>query len=368
MSDDFLPQHHDFRAHVRSFVEQQLRPLSEKWEKQSQFPVSIFRKCAQQNLISLDGERNGIIAEELPKCESLGFALSFFVQANLVAPMLEELGSAAQKTKFLSPLLAGEKLGAVAVSEPSAGSDFAALQTKAQKTRAGWRLNGTKTYITNAAIADFLIVAARTDPVQGLQGMTLFLVPTSSKSVSIKRLSMLGLDASAAGQITLKNCEIPANNMLGERGQAFAYVQNGLNRERLFGGLACVSWAQYALDKTIRYLQGRSAFGTTLNRFQSIRHQVADMHTRLEAARRLNYYAFHGWLRGENVTKEICMTKLFSYQAAQGVVGCCLQLHGGAGYMDHHWCSRFYRDARALTIAAGTPEIMKEMIAVYLRI
>jgi len=368
MLHDFLPQHQQFRAHVRSFVERELRPLSEKWEKQRQFSASIFHKCAQQKLISLDRERNGIVAEGLPKCESLGFALSLFVQANLVAPMLEELGSAAQKKEFLSPLLRGEKLGAVAVSEPSAGSDFAALQTKAQKTRAGWRLNGTKTYITNAAIAGFLIVAARTDPVPGLQGMSLFLVPASSKSVSIKRLSMLGLDASAAGQIKLTNCDIPANAMLGERGQAFAYVQSGLNRERLFGGLACVSWAQYTLDKTTRYLQGRSAFGATLNRFQAIRHQVADMHTRLEAARQLNYHTFHGWLRGANVTKEICMIKLFSYQAAQAVVESCLQLHGGVGYMDHHWCSRFYRDARALTIAAGTPEIMKELIAVYLRI
>lgn len=365
---DFLPQHREFRTHVRSFVQRQLRPLSEKWERQRQFPVSIFRKCAQQGLISLDRERNGIVAEELPKCESLGFALSLFVQANLVAPMLEELGSAAQKKTFLSRLLCGESLGALAVSEPSAGSDFAALQTRAQETRAGWRLNGIKTYITNASIADFLIVAARTDPFHGVQGMSLFVVPASRKGLSIERVSMLGLDASAAGRITLTNCEIPANNMLGERGQAFAYVQSGLNRERLFGGLACVAWAQHTLDKTIRYLQGRSAFGSTLNRFQVIRHQVADMHTRLEAARQLNYNAFHGWLRGENVTKEICMIKLFSYQTAQAVVESCLQLHGGVGYMDHHWCSRFYRDARALTIAAGTPEIMREMIAVYLRI
>ena len=307
---DFLPRHYAFRAHVRSFVEDKLRPLSEKWEKQRHFPVSIFRECARQKLISLDRERNGIIAEELPKCESLGFALSLFVQANLVAPMLDELGSAAQKKNFLSPLLRGQKLGAVAVSEPSTGSDFAALQTQAQKTRTGWRLNGTKTYITNAAIADFLIVAARTEPVQGLQGMSLFLIPTRSKGVSIKRLAMLGLDTSAAGHITLTNCEIPANNMLGERGQAFAYVQSGLNRERLFGGLACVSWAQYSLDKTVPYLQGRSTFGSTLNRFQAIRHQVADMHTRLQAARQLNYHAFRGWLRGENVTKEICMIKI----------------------------------------------------------
>ena len=120
MLHDFLPQHDAFRAHVRSFIEHELRPLSEKWEKQRKFPVAIFRACARRELISLDRERNGVIAEELPKCESLGFALSLFVQANLVAPMLEELGSAAQKKQFLSPLLRGQKLGAVAVSEPSA--------------------------------------------------------------------------------------------------------------------------------------------------------------------------------------------------------------------------------------------------------
>ena len=198
--------------------------------------------------------------------------------------------------------------------------------------------------------------------------MSLFLVPARNKGVRIKRLSMLGLQTSAAGQITLTDCEIPADNMLGERGQAFAYVQSGLNRERLFGGLACVSWAQYSLDKTLRYLQARSAFGSTLNRFQAIRHQIADMHTRLASGRQLNYHAFRGWLRGRECHQEICMIKLFSYQTAQAVVGNCLQLHGGLGYMDHHWCSRFYRDACALTIAAGTPEIMKEMIAALLRL
>ena len=193
-------------------------------------------------------------------------------------------------------------------------------------------------------------------------------MPAKNKGVRIKRLSMLGLQTSAAGEITLTDCKIPVDNLLGARGQAFAYVQSGLNRERLFGGLACVSWAKYTLDKTTQYLQARSAFGSTLNKFQSIRHRIADMRTRLEAAAQLNYGVFHRWLRDENVTRDICMIKLFSYQTAQAVVGNCLQLHGGLGYMRDHWCSRFYRDACALTIAAGTPEIMKEMIAAYLRL
>lgn len=368
MREEFLPHQSQFRLQVRSFVERHLIPAGEKWEKQGKFPLSVLRECARNHLLSLDSERNAIIAEELPKCESLGFALTVFVQASLIAPLLNELAGAQQKKKFLAPLLAGKLVGAMAVSEPASGSDFAALETKAAPGRSGWRLNGKKTYITNAAIADFLIVAAQTNPGEGLQGLSLFLVPAKMKAVSVKPLVMLGLNTAAAGEITFKDCEVPSENLLGERQQAFAYIQSALNRERLFGGLACVSWAQYALNKTMRYLRERPAFGKTLNQFQALRHQVAEMHARLEAARQLNYSVFRRWLLREEVSKEICMIKLFSYQTAQEVIGSCLQLHGGLGYTGEHWCSRFYRDARALTIAAGTPEIMKEMIAAYLRV
>src|SRR5262252_1611098 len=181
MAGDFLPHRREFRMRVRSFVERQLIPRGEQWERDGEFPLSVFRQCAAERLISLDRECNAVAAEEIPRCESLGFALSVFVQANLVAPMLEELGTAPQKKRFLAPLLKGRQLGAVAVSEPSAGSDFAALQTRAEKSRRGWRLHGTKTYITNAAIAQFIIVAARSEPGEGLEGISLFLVPVTSK-------------------------------------------------------------------------------------------------------------------------------------------------------------------------------------------
>lgn len=368
MPEDFLDSHSEFRRQVRAYVHKQLLPYGQEWAARGEFPRSILRQCSQHNLISLDHERNAIVAEELPRCESLGFALTVFVQANLVAPMLSKLGSTQQKNEFLLPLLAGEKMGAVAVSEPSAGSDLSALQTRAEETKDGWRLDGHKTYITNAAIADFLIIAAQTDPGEGVQGLSLFLAPVRTKGISVKPLPTLGLRTSAAGEIVLKGCTIPRANLLGERRQAFGYIQAGLGRERLFGGLACVSWAQHALEKTVDYLRSRSAFGHTLNYFQALRHQVAEMQTRLEAARQLNYSVFRRWLQDEDVTREICMIKLFSYQVTQDVIGNCLQLHGGIGYTDDHWCSRFYRDARALTIAAGTPEIMKEMIAAYMRI
>src|SRR5262249_19087239 len=323
---------------------------------------------SQHNLLSLDPECNAVVAEELPKCECLGFALTVFVQANLIGPLLNQLGNAQQKKAFLPALLAGKRLGAMAVSEPSSGSDFAALTTRAEFARRGWRLNGIKTYITNAAIADFFIVAAQTDPHAGVQGLSWFLAPAKTKGIAVKPLANMGLTPAGTGSIAFDDCLIPVESLLGERGQAFGYIQSALNSERLFGGLACVSWAQHALAKTLGYVRKRTAFGNTLNRFQALRHQIADMQTGLEAARRLNYSVFQRWLSHEEVTKEICMIKLFGYQVAQDVITGCLQLHGGLGYTSDHWCSRFYRDARALTIAAGTPEIMKEMIAAYMRV
>jgi acyl-CoA dehydrogenase len=368
MSEDFLPHQNRFRMQVRSFVQQRLAPQSGLWEARGRFPLATLRQCAQHDLISRDSERNAVVAEELPKCECLGFALTVFVQANLIGPTLNQLGTAQQKKKYLPALFAGKHLGAMAVSEPSSGSDFAALTTRAERTRRGWRLNGVKTYITNAAIADFFIVAAQTDRGEGVQGLSLFLAPAKTKGISVKPLANLGLTTAGAGKIAFDNCEIPAEGLLGDRRQAFGYIQSALNSERLFGGLACVSWAQHALAKTLRYVRERVAFGSTLNRFQSLRHQIADMQTRLEAARRLNYSVYQRWRLQEEVTREICMIKLFSYQVAQDVIGGCLQMHGGLGYTSDHWCSRFYRDARALTIAAGTPEIMKELIAAYMRV
>jgi alkylation response protein AidB-like acyl-CoA dehydrogenase len=358
----------EFRAGLRKFVERELRPRAKAWERAGRFPRSLLQEFGRRGLISLDPQHNAVLAEELPRCESLGLALSVFVQANLIAPLLAELGTKSQKKFRLQPLLKGKIMGAMAVSEPSAGSDFAALRCTARRAGHYFRVDGIKTYVTNGACADFLIVAARTRDEEGLGALSLLLVPTNTPGVRVKRLATLGLNSAATGEITLRNVRVPETALLGEEGAAFGYVQEALNHERLFGGLACVAWAQYALEKTVTFARQRQAFGQSLTTFQAIRHQFAEMATSLEAARQLNYATFARWVGGKDATKEICMVKLFSYETAQQVIARCLQLHGGAGYLDDHWISRFYRDARALTIAAGTPEIMKELIAAYLRL
>jgi acyl-CoA dehydrogenase len=358
----------EFRASLRKFVEREVRPRAEAWERAGRFPRSVLEELGRRGLISLDPRRNAVLAEELPRGESLGLALSVFVQSNLIAPLLAELGTKSQKNLRLQRLLKGKLIGAMAVSEPGAGSDLAALQCIAQRRAAGFVLDGIKTYVTNGACADFFIVAARSRNEPGLGALSLLLIPAHAPGMKVRRLATLGLTSAATSEVVFRNVKVPQTSLLGKEGAAFGYIQQALNQERLFGGLACVAWAEYALQKTATFARQRRAFGQSLTKFQAIRHQFAEMATLLEAARQLNYATFARWLDGRDATKEICMIKLFSYQTAQQVIERCLQLHGGAGYLNDHWISRFYRDARALTIAAGTPEIMRELIAAYLRL
>lgn len=359
----FDAAHERFRAEAREFVERELRPHVDAWEKRRVFPREVITACGRRGYLSLDPWRNAVLAEELPRCESLGVALSVFVQSNLLAPMLERLGTPGQQEVWLKPLVSGELIGAMAVSEPEAGSDFASLKCEATIQGDGYLLDGVKTYVTNGACADFLLVAARVH-----KELSLLIVPARTRGVRVEALDTLGLHTSATGRLSFTGCRVPVSNLLGQAGAGFGYIQQALDRERLLGGIAAVAWAQYALDKTREFAGTRQAFGRPLAAFQAIRHQFAEMATALEAARQLNYATFALWVEGAEVTPQICMIKLFSYQTAQSVVERCLQVHGGAGYLDECWISRFYRDARALTIAAGTPEIMKEMIAAHLRL
>ena len=356
-----------FRAEVRRVVAREIAPASARWEREGRFPRRALQVCGRRGYLALDPAPNAVLAEELTRCDSLGVALGIFVQAGLVGPLLRQVATPAQQRTFLTPLESGRRVGAMAVTEPQAGSDFAALSCRATRDRRGLVIDGEKTYITGAAAADFLVVAVRI--VSGDEpDLSLLIVPTHAPGVRITPLSTLGLSTTAMGHITFRRCRVGVDAVLGVAGEGYRYIQEALNRERLYGGIGAVAWAQHALDRTARFLRDRRAFGRPLVRFQALRHQLADRATELEASRQLNYATFARWANGENVTKQVAMIKLFSYAAAQRAVETCLQMHGGAGYMADHWTSRWYRDARALTIAAGTPDVMRELIAAHLRL
>lgn len=368
--------HESFRAGVRRFVSRELTPRAERWERTGAFPRRAVAACARRGYLALDPPRTAILAEELARCDSMGVALDVLVQAGLVAPLLERLGTDAQRRRWLARVQAGRLIGALAVTEPAAGSDVAALQSTALlrarrrgKDSAELLLNGEKTYVTCAAAADFLIVAARiVEDGRADADPSLILVPARHPGVRVRPLDTLGLQLTAMGGVVLRDCRVGMEAMLGQRGAGYGYILDALDRERLFGGIGAVAWAQRALERTAAYLRTRRAFGRSLSRFQALRHQVADCATSLEAARQLAYAAYARWTSGSPAMRDIAMVKLFSYREAQRAIELCLQLHGGLGYMADNWTSRWYRDARALTIAAGTPEVMRDVIAAHLRL
>jgi citronellyl-CoA dehydrogenase len=367
---EFAARHARFRARVRQYVARRVRPRADAWERDGVCPKRALLAFAGAGFVTGDPWRNAVVAEELPLGDSLGFALAVFVQANLVGPLLADLGSRAQRRAWLAPLLAGRLAGAVAVTEPGAGSDVAAIATTAARDGARYVLNGEKVYITAAAVADLLIVAAKAEraAARSTDAISLFLVPARTPGVRVEPMRMLGLNTSGPGCMRLDDVRLGPEALIGRPGAGFAAIQEGLNRERLFGGLAAVAWAAHALERTRAWMRQRTAFGRRLADLQALRHHVAELATAIEAARALNYATFDRWVRDEPVARDIAMIKLFSYRAAADAVDACLQMHGGAGYVDDHWTARAYRDARALTLAAGTPEVMKELIAAYLRL
>lgn len=368
LSAPLPPEIDSFRDQLREFVIGELRPHSEEWEAEGAAPRSVFEKLGKLGLLTTDPRSNAAAAEELPRCETMGLALAVLVQSNLTAPLLEKHGTPEQLERWLPLLLGGKALAAMAVSEPSAGSDVSSIAATARSEGKSYLLSGDKTYITCAAYADLLIVAAKHADGAHENKLSLFLVPAGSAGVRVEKLALLGMRTSGAGKVRLEDCRVPASAILGGIGAGFSLIQEGLDRERLIGGIAAVAWASHCLEKTISYARDRKAFGQSISRFQAVRHQLAESAAELEAARQLNYRTFERWVGGETVAREICMIKLFTYRAAQRTIERCLQIHGAAGYLDDSWTSRFYRDARALTIAAGTPEIMCEMIASYLRL
>jgi acyl-CoA dehydrogenase len=357
-----------YRQTVQTYVARRIRPRADAWEREGACPRRALLAAARAGLVSIDPRRAAIVAEELPRGQSHGFALALFVQASLVAPLLDTRGTRAQRTQWLTPLLQGRALGAVAVTEPGAGSDVGAITASARRDGDHYVLNGEKVYITAAAVADLLVTAARTGGEKGVDALSLFLGPARARGVHVDAQRLMGLNTSGPARIRLHDVRIPRGALLGAEGDGFAAIQDGLARERLFGGIAAVAWAGQALERTRAWMRARSVFGRRLSELQVLRHRVADVATALEAARCLNTVTLDRWIRGEPTAKQIAMIKLFSYRAAADTIDACLQMYGGAGYVDDHWAGRAYRDARALTIAAGTPDVMRELIAAHLRV
>ena len=371
----FTPEHELFRKSVRDFVTKELAPHAEEWEEAGVFPRDVFSRFGEMGALGASypekcGGSGGdwwytvCLAEELVHSRMAGLNMGILVQAAMASPVIADLGTDEQIQEVLKPALRGQKVLALGVSEPGAGSDVASIRTTALRDRDEFVVNGTKTFITNGTRADVITLVVKTDPEAGHGGVSILLFPTDTKGFSVSRsLKKLGNWSSDTAELAFQDCRVPARCLLGEEGMGFYYLMQNFQGERLIAAVGGVAGAQHAIDMSVEYGRQREAFGRPILRYQVWRHQFVDLLTQVEAARRLTYHACDLFNRKIPCVKEVSMAKLFAAETGQHVVDRCLQFHGGWGYMDEYDISRAWRDMRLLSIGGGTSEIMKEIIA-----
>src|SRR6266705_4446137 len=374
----FSGEHEQLRKAVRAFVEKEVTPCVAAWETAGRIPRTFWRRLGELGFLGLDfpvayGGSGGdflssvVLGEEMARCRSGGVAFSVLVHTDMSSPWLVRFGTDAQKRKYLPGIARGETVCALGITEPGAGSDMAALTTRAERDGDVYRLTGSKIFITNGVYGDLYFVAARTDagtPDRRHAGISMFLVERGLPGFTVSRkLDKMGMRASDTAELAFQNCPVPVENLLGVEGRGFQQLAAGLQRERIMAAVLALSGAAQALEDTLVYVRERHAFGEPLANRQALRHRVADMATEIEAARQLVYHAARLHAAGEDCAREVSMAKLFATEVANSVAYQAVQLHGGYGYMREFPVERFFRDVRLWTIASGTSEMMKEIIA-----
>lgn len=370
----FTEEHEVFRESFKDFLQKEVVPHIDKWEKTGNIDRFIWRKFGDMGYFGLSypEEYGGlnldifymvIFLEELQKINSGGFAAAIWAHVYLAMTHVNVEGDARIKNKYLGASISGEKIGCLCITEPFGGSDVAGMRSTAIKKGDTYLLNGSKTFITNGVYSDYLIVAAKTDPSEKYKGISLFVVDRSALGVSATKLDKLGWRASDTGEIAFDNVVIPAENLLGEEGKGFPYIMQHFASERLIMGVNAHARAEYALDYVVKYMHERVAFGKSLDKFQALRHKIAEMASRVDMCKEYNYSITRRLDDGQYVVKEASMSKLLSTKMADEVIYDALQLLGGYGYMEEYPLARLLRDSRLGPIGGGTSEILKEIIA-----
>ncbi|MBJ94487.1 MAG: acyl-CoA dehydrogenase [Rickettsiales bacterium] len=370
---DLTDEHRMFRKTARDFIEKELAPFADEYERNKGFPDEIFKKVADMGFLGLNvpEEYGGmgldywftvIWLEELVRSRCAGLNLALAVQSDMATPVIGAIGTDDQKTEFWGPAIRGERIAALGISEPGAGSDVASIRTTATRDGDDYVINGAKTWITNGSRADFITLAVRTGD-EGFGGISLLLFPTDTKGFSIGRLlEKVGNHSSDTAELAFDNCRVPARNLLGQENMGFYYIMQNFQGERLVGAIMATAGMELLMQDAIQYGTERQAFGRPLTKFQVWRHKFVEHLTNIEAGRRLTYHACDLFARDEAAVEQISMAKLYTCDLAQRVVYDCQQFHGGYGYVEEYYVARAFRDLRLLTIGGGTSEIMKEII------
>lgn len=364
-----------FREMTVRCLEQEVLPHYEEWEEKAFTPREIWNTLGEAGLLGPDlpeeygaAEANfevtQMITEEMSRMGFGGLGSGYNIHSNIVMPYILHLGSEEQKQQWLPKMVSGEVLGAIAMTEPGAGSDLAAMKTSAVRDGDDWIINGSKVFITNGIYAELVIVCAKTDPSKGAKGISLFLVDSSlpgfGRGQSIKKI---GQHSSDTAELFFENMRVPAAALLGQEGQGFVHLMQELPRERLGVAAQAIGAMDGAMALAIDYTKERKAFGGTVAQFQNTRFKMAECKTKLELCRALFEKCMAKYQRGEMTVEDAAVLKLSASESQVEVIDQCLQLFGGYGYTMEYPISRFYVDARIQTIYAGTSEIMKEVIS-----
>jgi alkylation response protein AidB-like acyl-CoA dehydrogenase len=369
----FTEEHEMLAQSVRDFLHKEVLPFAYQWEKDQHCPREVFQRMGELGFfgVTYPVEVGGsgmdfwaavTVARELSMANVGGLALSLFAHAYLPPPMLNAIGTPEQKERWLIPALKGEKIGSLAISEAGAGSDVGGIRTTAEDKGDHYVINGSKCWITNGNLADFLVLAARTGEGHNL---TLFCFDTKTPGFSSTKIKdKLGMHSSDTSELFFDNCIVPKSDVIGQPGMGFYYIMNNFQEERLIGAVSGVFAAEYAYNRAVEYSRQREAFGRKIGKFQAIRHKLASMATRVEACRSLAYRAVYEFIEtGPAAVGTISMAKAFIGEEIQSIIYDSIQVLGGVGYTEEYGVARTYRDMRLFSIGGGTTEIMYEIIA-----
>ncbi len=369
----FNETHEQLRATARKFVEREILPHVAQWEEEATFPRELYRKAGDAGLLGIGfpeefgGSGEDVFmavafTEEIVRCTSGGVVASLG-SLGIGLPPIAKWGSPAMKARIIPAVLSGEKISALAITEPSGGSDVASLKTRAVKDGDHYVVNGSKMFITSGVRADYYTVAVRTGG-DGYGGISLLLIEKGTPGFSVGRnLKKMGWWASDTAELFFQDCRVPVANLIGPENGGFFCIMTNFQMERLNLAVIATTTAQIALEECLRYVKEREAFGRKIGSFQVIKHKLADMATRIEASREFNYRVAAKMAAGQAVVKEVSMAKNFSTEVSDFVTYEATQIFGGMGFMRESVVERLYRDNRILSIGGGTYEIMNEVIA-----
>jgi acyl-CoA dehydrogenase len=368
-----LPEHELLRDQVARFLAKEVEPHAERWEEQGSVPREVLRRMGAAGLLGLmfepeyggggaDALTNLVFAEALSQSTFGGFIVTVLVHTDMAGPHLHHAGSPAQKDQYLRSVTAGERICAVAITEPGAGSDVAGIRTSARRDGDDWILNGTKMFITNGVHADLYFVAAKSGP--GKRDMSMFIVEKGTPGFSVGRaLKKTGWLSSDTAELVFDNVRLPAANLLGEEGKGFYSVMKNFQTERIALAAMAVGHCQRALQLTLEYVKQRQAFGATLWEQQSIRQRIAMLDAKTRAAREFMYHCAWRVTQGHDIVQDVSLLKALTGELVNEVVQACQQFHGGMGYIRETAIERLWRDARVLAIGGGATEVMLEEAA-----